>query len=506
VQLAQATTSSLPALKAYLEGERAMRTRDWAAAQRAFQRAVDEDPSFALAHYRLAVTAGWSHDPLLLLAASRRAAAGKDRLSERERRLVDAFSSLATGRIKDAEAKYRQLVAEDPNDVESWYHLGEIAFHFGARRGLSFAEMREPFERTIAIDPEHPGALTHLFDLAHVEGRRADEIALLDRMLAGADPSRPSPDRWERAWVMGDTATERREEDRILQNGKPTDVFQIFKLSLAHADGFNDAERVVESGGKALDARDPNQQRKLRILVAAARGRYADAKRFLDEQPEPERSAIWAERTALLFMPVKSADLLAAADVVRRLPREPRQDRMRHYVLGRILARAGDARGAEAEAAALEQTTDDEGTSTGHDLALAVRAHLAAATNHPAEALGLLERMDVQIPYGGAGKDAWWPSGVPERMLRAQVLRDLGRYPEALRWATTREPGELDETVYLAPWLLLEGEIQEHLDARHEAGAAYTRAVQIWKDCDPELRPRVVDAQRRLEALKFAAR
>jgi adenylate cyclase len=506
VQLAQATTSSLPALKAYLEGEKAMRTRDWNTAQRAFQRAVDEDPSFALANYRLAVTAGWSHDPLLLLAASRRASAGKDRLSERQSRMVDAFSALATGRIRDSEAKYRQLVADEPDDVESWYHLGEIAFHYGAQRGLSLAEMREPLERAVAIDPEHPGALTHLFDLALVEGRGSDELALLDRLLAGADPSKPNPERWERAWAMGDVASQRREEERIVSGGTAAQVFQTVKYSLSHRDGFADAQRLLETAGKTLDAKEPNLHGRLLVIVAAARGRYLDAKRLLETEAEPLRTATWAERSALMFVPAKSADLLAAADVVRRLPREPRQERKRLYMLGRLLARAGDARGAEAQAAALEQTTDDEGTSTGRDLALSVRAHLAAATNHPAESLRLLEQMDVQIPYGGGDKDHWWPSGVPERMLRAQLLRDLGRYAEALRWATTREPGELDEAVYLAPRLLLEGEIQEHLDARHEASTAYARAVQLWKDCDPELRPRVVDAQRRLEALRFAAR
>jgi tetratricopeptide (TPR) repeat protein len=91
-------------------------------------------------------------------------------------------------------------------------------------------------------------------------------------------------------------------------------------------------------------------------------------------------------------------------------------------------------------------------------------------------------------------------------MLRAQVLRDLGRYAEALRWASTRDPLDLDEAIYLAPWLLLQGELQERLDARHEASIAYARAVDIWKDCDPELRPRVEEARQRLEALRFAVR
>jgi tetratricopeptide (TPR) repeat protein len=283
------------------------------------------------------------------------------------------------------------------------------------------------------------------------------------------------------------------------------DLHNLVKFSLSHDDRLADTERLLGIAGKALEAKERHFESRLRLIIAATRGRYSDAKRLLNDEPEPRRSAIRAEAAALSFVPSNPADVLGAAELVRKVPREPRDERMRIYLLGRLLARAGDARGAEAQAAALERTTDEEGTSTGRDLALAVRAHLAAATNRPADALRLLEQADVQIPYGG-DRETWWPSGVPERMLRAQVLRDLGRYAEALRWASTREPSEFDEPLYLAPWLLLQGELQEHLESRREASVAYTRAVQVWKDCDAELRPRIDDAERRLEALRFAVR
>ena len=52
---ATVTTRSLPALKAYLEGERAYRENRLVDMRVAMERAVAEDSTFALAHYRLAI-------------------------------------------------------------------------------------------------------------------------------------------------------------------------------------------------------------------------------------------------------------------------------------------------------------------------------------------------------------------------------------------------------------------------------------------------------------------
>ena len=193
--------------------------------------------------------------------------------------------------------------------------------------------------------------------------------------------------------------------------------------------------------------------------------------------------------------------MLSAAEAYQRAGPSQGEERSYLYQLGLLHARATDAAGVEAQAAALERTTDDDGTSTGADLALAIRAHLAAWAGRPAEALRLLEKMDLQVPYSAKG----WPSGLNERMLRARVLRDLGRYPEALRWASTMDATLADQFLWLAPALLLQAELHERLGAREEASSAYARAIELWKGCDPELQPRVEEARRKLEALRVAA-
>ncbi len=54
-----------------------------------------------------------------------------------------------------------------------------------------------------------------------------------------------------------------------------------------------------------------------------------------------------------------------------------------------------------------------------------------------------------------------------------------------------------------APLGLLESaRIYEKLGRRDEAIRDYERFVELWKDCDPELRPQRAEAEARLEALR----
>ena len=59
VRVSAMTTSSIPALRAYLEGEQAFRALQFSEAQAAYTRAIEQDSTFAIAYYRLAQTYGW---------------------------------------------------------------------------------------------------------------------------------------------------------------------------------------------------------------------------------------------------------------------------------------------------------------------------------------------------------------------------------------------------------------------------------------------------------------
>ncbi len=85
-----------------------------------------------------------------------------------------------------------------------------------------------------------------------------------------------------------------------------------------------------------------------------------------------------------------------------------------------------------------------------------------------------------------------------ERFARAELLYELGRYDEALRWYRT-----------IADWLVCAGgpahlrlaEIHERRGERVEAIRHYVRFIEWGEDCGAELRPLVDDVRERLTRL-----
>ena len=153
------TTHSLPALKIYLDAEQALRAGKVDSAIAGFQRAGVEDSTFALAHYRLAVSAVWVGPGLpaprwgLAGAAARLAVAFGDRLSTRDRRLLTAYARYFRGAADSAEQEYRAILADYPDDLDAEFELGNLLHYYNPLHGRPRAEARELFDRVLALDP-----------------------------------------------------------------------------------------------------------------------------------------------------------------------------------------------------------------------------------------------------------------------------------------------------------------------------------------------------------------
>jgi tetratricopeptide (TPR) repeat protein len=153
-QTASLTTSALPALKAYLDGERNLRAAQFDSAVAAFQAATALDSSFALAYYRLAVAAAWTGRMGLLAPSITRALALADRLSERDRALLQAFAEMAEGRPDEAERRYREILETYPDDLEARFQLANVLYNYNAPRGRPPGEAREHYDRVLESDPK----------------------------------------------------------------------------------------------------------------------------------------------------------------------------------------------------------------------------------------------------------------------------------------------------------------------------------------------------------------
>ena len=154
-ETATLTTRSLQALKAYLTAEQRLRSGPQAidSALAGFQRAVAEDSTFALAHYRLAVAAGWQGRQEVAAAATASALRHSARLAERDRQLLQVYDQYRSGMAEQAEAGFRNLVRDNPGDLEAQFQLADLLTYYNPLLGRSQSEALELFDRILAYDP-----------------------------------------------------------------------------------------------------------------------------------------------------------------------------------------------------------------------------------------------------------------------------------------------------------------------------------------------------------------
>jgi TolB-like protein len=170
-------TTSLDAFQEYAAGTRALRAWELDSARARFQRAIHHDSTFALAHYRLSITIGWSVGAGQAIVAPAEAAARfAAGLPARERGLIRGQEQFVHNRYPEACETFRALVAADSLDVEAWYQLGECGFHDEQWVPVTADSMQwrpradktaayRAFLRTLTLDPEMHLAYEHLIDM-----------------------------------------------------------------------------------------------------------------------------------------------------------------------------------------------------------------------------------------------------------------------------------------------------------------------------------------------------
>jgi tetratricopeptide (TPR) repeat protein/TolB-like protein len=177
--VADLTTVDLDAYHAYFQGEDLVNRLDFDGAGRAFQAAIRQDSTFALAYYRLAYTEWWARGQQEL--ARRHVAYAMrnlQRIPYKERFLVRALSAgLEEG--FDAQAVIlREMRRLYPDDKEMLFGLGDAEFHAGSADSAI-----AHFQAALEIDPVMERALQHLTWTYQRKGMDADALASAQRWV-----------------------------------------------------------------------------------------------------------------------------------------------------------------------------------------------------------------------------------------------------------------------------------------------------------------------------------
>jgi tetratricopeptide (TPR) repeat protein len=512
-RVAAATTGSLPAFKAYVAGENAYQAGRYTDAMEALSRAVSIDSTFALAYYRLSDAADRAGRAEEAQRSAEQALRYRDRLSERERRLIEAQHTWRQGRSEDAERLGRSLVADYPDDIEAWLLLAEILVHGNPLRGRSSVEARPALEQVLEHDPDNGEALIQLARIASIEGKRGDVDSLIRRVHASIQGSEVVETRAFRAFALGDRPGQKLITREILAN--PAEVPAVTALDVAvMADGLEGSERFGQwLAGESHTSDLQAFGHRMLAQAAVARGQWRRARDELalaatrDSIPALELRSLFA---ALPFLPLPPEEIGEAREAVSRW--EPGSQSagvvehttahaglhpaLRLQRLALLDIRLGDTNGALRTARALERAADS--TRVGQvvrTLAQSIRAHVAASAGRTREALSALE-------------SAGWESAAPyvmaeayDRYFRGELLAQVGRDDEALGWFRSIAERAAYELVYLAPSHLRQAEIYDRRGDRDEAVKHYRRFIELWHKADPELQPVVDGARKRLAEL-----
>ena len=461
-RIAALTTGSLDALRAYLQGERELRGGRYFDALERFQAAVDADPSFALAYYRLAAAAAGCALPDLAREFADRSHQHRARLSPHDHLVLSAQRAWLDGAIGEAESLYNTTTGTYPDDVEAWFHLGDLLFHLNPMRGRSATEARKPFERVVALEPDHVGAMVHLARIAAIEGRRDEMMDLVARILRespGGDQALAM--RALRAYTARDpagieTVARELESARAITVAIAFADVALYSGNLDGADAL--ARRFIEL------ARSPELRALCHIqlaYLALARGRPDSAREELAHAVRLDHTwglEIRALLATLPFAPATDAELrqlrqeLADWDAAEAAPstflifamHNDLHPTIREYLLGLIAVRLGDVAAAGTHSAELARMVTTEG-GLGDCLSAELDASIARAEGKTGEALALLERSRPRLWFQLTVASPFF-SLASRRFLQAELLREAGRFVEAAGWYDSiaqRSPYEL---------------------------------------------------------------
>jgi tetratricopeptide (TPR) repeat protein len=513
VDLAHATsttTTSLPALKAYLQGEQFYRAALWDSAQTHFERALAVDSTFALAYHRLAAVRRWrdlkdipdstTYDLLRRVSRFPRGLGARERLLA----TVDSLSAeayfawrraLQSADYAPEEALVHRLfstldraLARYPTDAELAFLRAEAHSRFETDVVVGELDDRASlarYDRAIALDSAFaPAYVTPISLAAYLDG--AANARRYIRGYLSLAPSGP------RSQII-------RVDDAILDPARAAAVDVARLVDTLPADVLCEASRLLRHIPDSTETALRLSRALLANPAAARRSacalmELADALQFRGHLREARRLT---NSDLHWLAPVVTYNMaragMVAADTARAAFRRvlafaPRSTMTKLYGWW---ASDGDTVPIQTYIDIFQRTERKPRTpSTVAQLRASVaagRAYLALARRDSASALRQLL----------ATKDTLYQCWNDTRLTLVQLLIAAGRDSEAGERLERRWPGTMscsngfDDVI----WTFERARVFERLGRRTEAAADYGVVAGAWRTADPELQPYVRESR-----------
>jgi TolB-like protein len=499
VSLSRFTTTSLPALKAYLGGEREYRVAHWREAVQQYLRAIELDSTFARAWYRLIKATDWGGGPGGNPEYNRRLAPLVDRLPERDRMLIrgDLMDKVMNRGDADSVGLFvtlETLTRRYPDDVEGWAALGDQYFHGGGPALLPTSAYRGALTRAVELNPYYREPYVHLIDDAFFRLDSAGARRLIEEYAAVGGGKDGCSYQLAYDFVWGSRAASERAL-AALDTIEPSAAWG-FCLPIGPMAA---PPRVLDRIGERYQAvADTSSQpwstliafHQLRLKFLTPRGQIAPVQQALAETERlPGRAGWWAAGWQIMLHLSGFPDSIAAHRGARKVIGNP-HPRGRFYI-GALAVAEGRWADAEQVGRALDRQAQDP--AMRGDTARAAAAYAAALRPYMSLVRGdrgRLKELEValnRLPFNTihAPVAAYLRYQVGKLLFERGQLRDAERYFLSF--------GPLD--FYTSQAELYLGRINEALGRPDEAAGHYRRFVTWWQYADPGLRGPLKEAQ-----------
>jgi hypothetical protein len=501
-RLANLTSTSLPALRAYLEGQALVRRGTFRRAADKFKLALQQDSTFALAGLGLSRAGAWFGQPYdgpgSILAWKHR-----DKLSPVDRALLDVHLGgrwPAPRRWRDGIAAAEHFVQVAPDNAEAWYELGDQLYHAGALVGIPDAHQRsaQAFGRALALDSSFAPALEHGTSLALALGDTAGARKALALMLRLDSTSGwVASQRWEFAHRLGDSAGRR----EALRSDSLIGPFMI-AIGVSSGLPLQDVDPVLRMNrDRAVTAEDQTWAQRISHIYSVIIGWPSRAIPLPTSIPAPERLNV-------LFREGRFADGDTAAgaaagaalakNIGAPLPADDVAAAAR-YAAGQWALDRGRLDAAQRAVADLRHLRVPSDSGWVHEVptafALLLESQLAVKRRSP-ELPKLLGQLDSALVDA-----SFIPFTMVGNLIASRLFEEQGNLPQALVAIRRRIWDLIPNPVYVT-YHREEGRLAALNGDREGAIRAYRRYLALRSGAEPRLQPQVAQVRAELEGLQ----